>query len=437
MNRICLTGFALLALCTAGRSQDKIDSTEVKRIISTLAADDMQGRKTFTPGIDKAATFIEQEFQKAGLQPWQGAKGFRQSFYMYRVKPVSVQLKINEEPRISDNVIVQSTAGLLSWNQEGQVAEQHVKAGDNFYERIRELRKHKGNTIAWVDAAQSEAFRQYRQYLQSSNLMPDSANLVLVLQEPSDSAIHSVNLEVRQQVTPLPLFNVVGIIPGATKPDEYVIFSAHYDHLGIVPPVEQDSIANGADDDASGTTAVISLAYYYKHHQQPARTLVFAAFTGEEMGSYGARYFSQQFAPEKVVAMFNIEMIGKEAKFGKNSAFITGFERSDFGPILQRNLENSAFRFHPDPYPEQQLFFRSDNATLARLGVPAHTISTDQIDVDSLYHTVNDELESLDVQNITNTIQAIAQSAVSIIDGRDTPTRIQPDSLAPRSAKKP
>ncbi len=66
--------------------------------------------------------------------------------------------------------------------------------------------------------------------------------------------------------------------------------------------------------------------------------------------------------------MFNIEMIGKESKFGRNSAFITGFERSDFGPILQRNLEGSAFRFHPDPYPEQQLFYRSDNAMLAKLG---------------------------------------------------------------------
>jgi Zn-dependent M28 family amino/carboxypeptidase len=435
MNRICLTGLALLALCTAGHAQDTIDSTEVRRIISTLAADDMQGRRTFTPGIDKAATFIEQEFQKAGLQTWQHAKGFRQSFYMYRVKPVSVQLTINNEARIPDNVIVQSTAGQLTWNQEGQVAEQHVAAGDNFYERIRELRKHKGNTIVWVDAAQSEAFRQYRQYLQSSNLMADSANLVLVLQQPSDSAIRSVNLEVRQQVTPLPLFNVVGMIPGSTKPDEYVIFSAHYDHLGIIEPVAADSIANGADDDASGTTAVITLAKYYKD-KQPARTLVFAAFTGEEMGSYGARYFSQQFAPEKVVAMFNIEMIGKEAKFGKNSAFITGFERSDFGQILQRNLEGSVFRFHPDPYPEQQLFFRSDNATLARLGVPAHTISTDQIDTDTLYHTVNDEVESLDIQNITNTIRAIAQSAVSIIDGKDTPTRIQPDSLAPGSTKK-
>src|SRR5690606_598388 len=125
------------------RSQDSISSREVQRIITTLASDDMQGRKTFSPGIDKAASFIEQEFEQAGLQPWQGAKGFRQSFYMYRVKPVSVDLTINDEKRIPDDVIVQSSAGQLTWNQEGQVAEQHVKAGDNFYERIRELRQQK------------------------------------------------------------------------------------------------------------------------------------------------------------------------------------------------------------------------------------------------------------------------------------------------------
>jgi len=136
--------------------------------------------------------------------------------------------------------------------------------------------------------------------------------------------------------------------------------------------------------------------------------------------------------PEKVVAMFNIEMIGKESKFGKNSAFITGFERSDFGQILQRNLEGSIFHFYPDPYPDQQLFYRSDNATLARLGVPAHTISTDQIDTDSLYHSVNDEVETLDIQNITSTIQAIAVSAVSIVDGKDTPSRVATEGLKPQ-----
>ena len=224
--------------------------------------------------------------------------------------------------------------------------------------------------------------------------------------------------------TKAPLFNVAGIIPGKSKPNELVIFSGHYDHLGIIKSGDQDSIANGADDDASGITAMIALAKYYRALNNNERTLIFVAFTGEEVGGFGAKYFSKQLNPDEVVAMFNIEMIGKESKFGKNSAFITGFERSDFGTILQKNLKGSAFTFHPDPYPTQKLFYRSDNATLAALGVPAHTISTDQIDTDKLYHTVKDEYSSLDTDNILSTIEAIAVSATSIVKGIDTPTRI-------------
>jgi Zn-dependent M28 family amino/carboxypeptidase len=122
--------------------------------------------------------------------------------------------------------------------------------------------------------------------------------------------------------------------------------------------------------------------------------------------------------------MFNIEMIGKASKFGQNSAFITGYERSDFGKILQKNLEGTAFKFYPDPYPDQNLFYRSDNASLAEVGVPAHTISTDQIDIDKLYHTVGDEFSTLDVNNITSTIRAIALSSRTIVAGTDTPTRV-------------
>ena len=128
--------------------------------------------------------------------------------------------------------------------------------------------------------------------------------------------------------------------------------------------------------------------------------------------------------PDDVVAMFNIEMIGKKSKFGENSAFITGFERSDFGTILQKNLTDTPFKFYPDPYPDQNLFYRSDNASLAAVGVPAHTISTDQIDIDSLYHTVKDEVSSLDMANITATIRAIALSAQTIVSGFDTPKRV-------------
>ena len=143
-----------------------------------------------------------------------------------------------------------------------------------------------------------------------------------------------------------------------------MIFSAHYDHLGIgKPDATGDSIYNGANDDASGTTAVIALAKYFSKLHNNERTLIFAAFTAEEIGEFGSAYFSGKLNPDKVMAMLNIEMIGTESKWGKNSAYITGYDKSDMGAILQKNLGNTQFRFYPDPYPEQMLFLRSDNAT--------------------------------------------------------------------------
>ncbi|WP_346317467.1 M20/M25/M40 family metallo-hydrolase [Chitinophaga sp. YIM B06452] len=321
LSALCLLG-ALAAGIIPARAQ-KISETEVSRLISTLAADSMQGRMTFTPGIEKASLFIEEEFRKAGLESLPRQKNFRQEFAML----------------------------------DGKLF-------------------------------------------------------------PRDSSVSTASTS-----APKFLHNVAGMIKGSSKPDEYVIFSAHYDHIGIQKPVGEDSIANGADDDASGVTAVILLADYFKEHA-PERSVIFVAFTAEEIGGFGSRYFSRQLDPAKIVAMFNIEMIGKESKFGRNSAFITGFERSDFGKILQENLKGSSFQFHPDPYPEQRLFYRSDNATLARLGVPAHTISTTQIDKDTLYHSVNDEVESMDMKNIADIIEAIAISSGSIVGGKDAPTRI-------------
>jgi hypothetical protein len=130
-----------------------------------------------------------------------------------------------------------------------------------------------------------------------------------------------------------------------------------------------------------------------------------------------------------VVAMFNIEMIGTESKWGTNSAYITGFEKTDMGKILQKNLQGSSFTFHPDPYPDQQLFYRSDNATLARLGVAAHTISTSKMDSEPNYHKLTDHVETLDLKNMTEIIKAIAISSKSIVAGKDTPSRVKVEDL--------
>ena len=110
--------------------------------------------------------------------------------------------------------------------------------------------------------------------------------------------------------------------------------------------------------------------------------------------------------------------------FGPNTAWLTGFERSDFGTIIQRNLKGSPYQLFPDPYPKFNLFFRSDNASLARLGVPSHTFSTTPIDVDKDYHQVSDEAGTLNMTVITQTIQAVAMGTESIVKGTDTPTRV-------------
>jgi hypothetical protein len=422
---------ALVASGLGSYAQDVnklIQQNDVERLIKTLSADDMQGRGTFTPGIDKAATFIEEEFKKVGLQPLKGNSGYRQSFTVYRTTPTLMQVSIEGQPIAANNIAIAGGAD-FTWKNDADVQVVKLAAGQNFQTEYRTYMRSGKKTLMLIDPQFEAIFKQLHSRFADGNVSmkePIAVNstqqVVMVLGSFGEVKNFEVNFKIKLDNPPI--FNVAGMLPGKSKPDEYVVFSGHYDHLGIRPAMEGDSIANGADDDASGTTAVISLAKYYKKLNNNERTLIFVAFTAEEIGGYGSQYFSKQLDPEKTVAMFNIEMIGKTSKFGQNTAFITGYERSDFGEILQRNLEGTAFKFHPDPYPEQNLFYRSDNATLARLGVPAHTISTDQIDTDKLYHSVKDEFGSLDVANITATIRAIALSSRSIVAGKDSPKRI-------------
>jgi len=218
--------------------------------------------------------------------------------------------------------------------------------------------------------------------------------------------------------------NIIGVLEGTSKKDEIVIISAHYDHLGIrAKKGVLDSIYNGANDDASGVAGVLALAAYFKKAGNE-RTVVFAAFTAEEMGLIGSTHFGKGIDASKFVAGINLEMIGKTPSFGPNTAWLTGFERSDFGKIIQKNLIGTGYQLFPDPYKNFNLFFRSDNASLARLGVPSHTFSTTPIDVDKDYHQASDEVATLNIKVITQTIQAVAKGTTSIISGEDTPTRV-------------
>jgi len=220
------------------------------------------------------------------------------------------------------------------------------------------------------------------------------------------------------------LYNIIGVLKGKSKANEYVIISAHYDHLGVKTGNDEDLIFNGANDNASGVTAVLGLAEHYKALDINERSILFVTFTAEEMGLIGSDYFGKQILPKQVIAGINIEMIGKESPFGPKTAWITGFDRSDFGQIIQKNLLNSNYSVYADPYVDYRLFFRSDNASLARLGVPAHTFSTSPMDKDLDYHKVSDESTTLDLFTVSETIKAIATGILSIIKGEDSPSRI-------------
>ncbi|MGI4742004.1 MAG: M20/M25/M40 family metallo-hydrolase [Janthinobacterium lividum] len=426
--QLLLVGGLASASCPA--AAQRVKQATVQRVLTTLAADDMQGRATGKPGSVKAAEFLAAEFKRIGLQPLPGATGFMQEFPAYESALAGAQATLNGVALPADRVFARTSQPSLSWTEQDDVRVLIIGPTDKLQAHFREIFRPDKNLLVLIDPAQEAAFRSLVSQFSKPQLRAESAG----------SATSSVWLLASAAPTPLTyrvaattttktltLRNVVGYLPGRDPAHaaEQVVFSGHYDHLGILKPaVNGDSIANGADDDASGTTAVVALAQYFKKQRKNARSLLFVAFTAEEIGGFGARYFSQQLDPKNIAAMFNIEMIGKPAKFGPNTAFITGYEKSDFGKLLQANLQGTEFKFEPDPYPEQNLFYRSDNATLARLGVPAHTISTDQIPTDKLYHSVDDEVSSLDVANMTAVIQAIARSAGGIVAGQQTPTRV-------------
>ena len=312
MNKT-LSLFVLFLVVLSCKKEVVIQPETVKKHLYTLAADDMEGRKTGTPGIEKAAQYIEGEFKRIGLSTYDTLADYRQTFTF-------TNRRTNKELTTS---------------------------------------------------------------------------------------------------------NIIGVLEGKSKKDEYVIVSAHYDHLGIKKTAGQlDSIYNGANDDASGVTGVLALAEYFKEKGNNERSILFVAFTAEEMGLVGSRHFGKGIDASKFVAGINLEMIGKVPSFGPKTAWLTGFDRSDFGKIVQKNLEGSGYALHPDPYTNFNLFFRSDNASLARLGVPSHTFSATPIDVDKDYHKASDEAETLDINVVTETIKAVAKGTESIISGKDTPTRV-------------
>lgn len=217
----------------------------------------------------------------------------------------------------------------------------------------------------------------------------------------------SLNLEAeyRQQDAK----NVLGVIEGSSDrlKDEYLVFTAHHDHLGVTSPVEGDSINNGALDNAAGVSAVLNMARAYKEIQpQLKRSMLFLFVGAEEVGLLGSQYWAENptVHPGKVTANINLDGMNV---YGKTKDLVLiGYDRNSVSDVIEEVAEERGRVVKPDPHPDRGYFYRSDHFSLAKKGIPAifPNRGTEFIDkpegyaamVDSLqdanYHNVNDEI---------------------------------------------
>ncbi|HEX7177673.1 MAG TPA: M28 family peptidase [Pyrinomonadaceae bacterium] len=228
--------------------------------------------------------------------------------------------------------------------------------------------------------------------------------------------------------TPIKSRNVVGLLRGSDPvlKDTYVMLSAHYDHVGVREQAEgPDKIFNGANDDASGAVTVIELAGALAQlRPRPRRSILFVAFTGEEKGLQGSRFYGRHpLVPlEKTVAQVNLEHMGRtdDSEGPQVGAFgVTGFDYSSVGATLQRASEAGGVRVYKHPTNSDAFFRRSDNAALADLGVPAHTVSVSYIFPD--YHGAGDHWEKIDYANMERVARALGLGLLALANDSQEP----------------
>ncbi len=180
------------------------------------------------------------------------------------------------------------------------------------------------------------------------------------------------SLSLRNSIQQSTSNNVVAVLPGSERPDEYFVYMGHWDHFGTDPSLEGDHIYNGALDNATGTAALLELAEAFTSLEQtPARSVVFLAVTAEEQGLLGSAYYGANpiFPPEKTVAALNID--GLNILGPMNDVTIVGYGNSELDDYLTEAAADQGRVVIPDPEPEAGYYYRSDHFNFAKVGIPA------------------------------------------------------------------
>lgn len=409
-----------------------------------LASDAMRGRGSASPDELITATYVASEFEQYGLKP-----GLPDGTYIQRVELVQPVIEGKatitaegnsafaplEEGR--DFTLLRMGAGTASgplqkvagadWAsaqmQPGAVVLVEGDLGTNANAFARRAFAARARAILRLDASlnpeqlqnnleQRPSIRPYLAGMAAGMPVPNLSIIALTkdaaarLEKLPDGA--TIRVEVQTRDTPRYSYNAVGVLPGKESGPaaEVLLLSAHLDHLGVGRPINGDSIYNGANDDASGTTAVMELAHAFAAGPTPQRTIYFVCYGSEELGGLGSTYF-REHSPvplDRIAANIEFEMIGnQDPKMPKGKMLVTGWDRSNLGQTL---AEHGAL-LGDDPYPEQHFFQRSDNYPLALKGVVAHTVGG--WGTPPTYHQPDDDLQHLDFAFLTNAIQTFIE----------------------------
>ncbi len=477
IRRRASAALALAALALApppARAQQPalptVTPAHVRGILSALADDSMEGRGTGMPGSMRAARFIAAQMREAGLVPAGDSGYFQHVPMVHRTFDTTSTITVNgtvlhalsdfvaspprgEMPASIDGAtaiyggVAGDTANPLTAEQvRGRLVILSAPSG-GARGRGRGRRPAGGNALAGAagiatiagpalpEAAVRSATARPGAILVKDPAAPAGAPSPQALTITAGAADRLLGVPVASAAkgtigqtvhggaaftdTPAPGGNVVGIIPGVDPAlrDDVVLVDAHYDHLGVRTPATPgaDSIYNGADDDGSGSTAVLEIARIIKAGPAPKRTIVFVTTTGEEVGLLGTNwYIGHPVRPlSAMVANLEIEMIGRPDSLagGPGRAWLTGFERSTMGEMFAK----AGLPIVPDRRPEQQFFQRSDNIAFARMGIPAHTLSTFNLHDD--YHRPSDEVSKVDFVHMAGVINAAVQAVELLANG--------------------
>ena len=214
-----------------------------------------------------------------------------------------------------------------------------------------------------------------------------------------------------------PAYNIVGIVEGndPNLKNEFIVIGAHYDHIGTIRPENGDYIANGANDNASGTTAVLEIARFFGEKRTNKRSLIFALFSAEEKGLLGSKHMAKNMkeADLNLYVMLNFEMLGVPLRSKKYELYITGYNKSNLADISNVHAGEHLIGYLPTAQ-KYGLFQRSDNYDFYReFGIPSHTYCTFDFTNFDFYHKVNDEVSEMNFEHMARVVNKM----VPVVEG--------------------